>query len=326
MRGPAPSAEVLEAASVRRLPNSPALNVVDNAVEFGGESARGGASDDAARRHGSGSPLVGRTAELGLLDSVIDRLGHGAPPFVDITGAAGIGKSRLMAELCRRARRRGVTVLRGRAAEYERHLPFHPFADAFADLADRPPHTAGLLDAVSRFRGGRGTEPSPGPVRPAADRFGLHRSVAALLAQLGGAGGLVVALDDVHWADPASLELLDHLVRHPVPGPVVLVVARRDRQTPTALTASLTREADTDAVLRIGLAPLAEEECIAGLAPDLPRDRAARLYAEGEGNPLYFLSSCTRTARTPRVAVRPPPRPPPGTASANSPPDSGRCC
>lgn len=289
MRGPASSAEGLDTACAR-VPNSLALNVVDNAVEFGGEITHGGASEDAARHHGSGSPLVGRTAELGLLDTVIDRLGHETPPFVDITGAAGIGKSRLMAELCLRARRRGVTVLRGRAAEYERHLPFHPFADAFADLADRPPHTAGLLDAVSRIRGGRGADPSCGPVRPAADRFGLHRSVAGLLAQLGRPGGLVVALDDVHWADPASLELLDHLVRHPVPGPVVLVVARRDRQTPAALTAALTREADTGAVLRIGLAPLAEEECIAGLAPDLPRDRAARLYAEGEGNPLYFLS------------------------------------
>ncbi|MET7367839.1 AAA family ATPase [Streptomyces sp. NPDC005566] len=250
-----------------------------------------GASEDAAAHPESGRPFVGRTDELGLLETVIDRLGHGAPPFIDITGAAGIGKSRLMTEFCLRARRRGVTVLRGRAAEYERQLPFHPFADAFADLDDRLQAAApDLLDAVSPVLGGRGAGPSPGPMPAAADRFGLHRSVAGLLAQLGRAGGLVVALDDVHWADPASLELLDHLVRHPVPGPVVLVVARRDRQTPTALTAALTRGVDTDAVLRIGLAPLAEQECVEGLAPDLPRGRAAHLYAAGEGNPLYFLS------------------------------------
>ncbi|WP_285568014.1 LuxR family transcriptional regulator [Streptomyces sp. RTGN2] len=260
--------------------------MVDNVVEFGGESAHVGAPEGAARRHDGGSPLVGRMAELAVLDSVIERLGHGAPPVVDITGAAGIGKSRLMAEFCRRARRRGVTVLRGRAAEYERHLPFHPFADAFADLVERPPHDESHLDAVPRILGGRGD----GSVPAATDRFGLHRSVAGLLAQLGRAGGLVVALDDVHWADPASLEFLDHLVRHPVSGPVVLVVARRDRQTPTALSAVLAREADTGAVLRIGLAPLAEQDCVEGLAPDLPRARAAQLYAAGEGNPLYFLS------------------------------------
>ncbi|MFE2018400.1 ATP-binding protein [Streptomyces sp. NPDC059499] len=249
-------------------------------------------SADTATHHDSASPLVGRTAELELLDKVIDQLGHGAPPFVDITGAAGIGKSRLMTELCLRARRRGVTVLRGRAAEYERHLPFHPFADAFADLDGRLPHAApDLLDAVSPVLGGRGPGPSsPGAVPANADRFGLHRSVAGLLAHVCRPGGLVVALDDVHWADPASLELLDHLVRHPVPGPVVLVVARRDRQTPAALTAALTRGVDTEAVLRIALAPLAEQECVEGLAPDLPRGRAAQLYAAGEGNPLYFLS------------------------------------
>ncbi|MFJ5074806.1 AAA family ATPase [Streptomyces sp. NPDC088553] len=260
-------------------------------MEFGRGDTPIGTSEDAAAPRDGGSPLVGRTAELGLLDTVIDRLGHGAPSFVDITGAAGIGKSRLMTEFCLHARRRGLTVLRGRAAEYERHLPFHPFADAFAELDHRPPPAHDLLDAISRvIGGGRGAGPSAEPVPLTADRFGLHRSVARLMTQLGGAGGLMVALDDVHWADPASLELLDHLVRHPVPGPVVLVVARRDRQTPTALTAALSRETATGTVLRIGLAPLTEEECVEGLAPDLPRDRAARLYAAGEGNPLYFLS------------------------------------
>ncbi|WP_415925102.1 helix-turn-helix transcriptional regulator [Streptomyces sp. ND04-05B] len=250
-----------------------------------------GASSDAAPHRDGGSPLVGRSAELGKLDTVIDRMGRGGPSLVDITGAAGIGKSRLMAELCLRARRRGVTVLRGRATEYERHLPFQPFADAFADLDDRPLRAApALLDAVSPILGGRGAGPSPGPASATADRFALHRSVARLLAQLGRGGGLVVALDDMHWADPASLELLSHLVRHPVSGPVVLVVARRDRQTPSALTAALTRGADTDAVTRIGLTPLAEQECVEGLASDLPSGRAAQLYAAGEGNPLYFLS------------------------------------
>ncbi|MFB8077118.1 AAA family ATPase [Streptomyces sp. NPDC056013] len=264
--------------------------MVDIAVEFGREVTPIGASDDAAAPHDGGSPLVGRTAELELLDTVIGGLGHGAPSFVDITGAAGIGKSRLMTEFCLRARRRGLTVLRGRAAEYERYLPFHPFADAFAELDHLPPPAHDLLDAMSRVIGGRAAGPSAGPVPATADRFGLHRSVARLMAQLGDDGGLMVALDDVHWADPASLELLDHLVRHPVPGPVVLVVARRDRQTPAALTTALSREAATGTVLRIGLTPLAERDCVEGLAPDLPRDRAARLYAAGEGNPLYFLS------------------------------------
>ncbi|WP_432102258.1 helix-turn-helix transcriptional regulator [Streptomyces sp. bgisy091] len=230
--------------------------------------------------------IVGRGAELQLLDTVIDRLALGTPSYVDITGEAGIGKTRLLAEFCLRARRRGVTVLRGRAAEYEQHLPFHPFTDAFAGLDDGPTRDPDLLEVVSRLLAGWDT----GPRSTIGDRFGLHRSVARALALLSRSGGLVVALDDLHWADSATVELVDHLVRHPVPGPVALVAARRERQTSTALSAVLTRALGAEAVLRIGLGPLAEEECAEGLAPGLPREHIARLHAAAEGNPLYFLS------------------------------------
>ncbi|MEV5204280.1 AAA family ATPase, partial [Streptomyces sp. NPDC053720] len=59
-------------------------------------------------------------------------MGAGGPALVDVTGEAGIGKSRLLAEFSTLARRRGAAVLRGRATEFERHSPFLPFADAFA--------------------------------------------------------------------------------------------------------------------------------------------------------------------------------------------------
>ncbi len=265
-------------------------DVVDNAVEFARGITQAGAVPRGATGRAGGSPLVGRTAEIAQFDAVLDRLGRGSPAVVDLTGAAGIGKSRLVGEFCLRARRRGLTVLRGRATEYEQHLPFQPFADAFADVDDRAPSVASeLLDLLSPVRSGRATGPSPVTGTPAVDRFALHRSTARMLAQLGTAG-LMVALDDIHWADPASLELLDHLARHPVSGPVVLVVARRDRQTPPALTAALARGLDTAAVIRIGLAPLGERECVEGLAPGLPPVRAAQLYTASEGNPLYFLS------------------------------------
>uniref|UniRef100_A0AAU2K5E3 AAA family ATPase n=1 Tax=Streptomyces sp. NBC_00049 TaxID=2903617 RepID=A0AAU2K5E3_9ACTN len=250
-----------------------------------------GAAPRAATYRVGASPLVGRTAEIAQLDCVLARLGQGSPAVIDLVGAAGIGKSRLVGEFCLRARQRGLTVLRGRATEYEQHLPFQPFVDAFADVDDRTPSVASeLLDVLSPVRSGRAAAgPSPVTGTPAVDRFALHRSAARKLAQFGTAG-LMVALDDMHWADPASLELLDHLARHPVSGPVVLVVARRDRQTPPALAVALTRGLDTAAVLRIGLAPLAEQECVEGLAPDLPPVRAAQLYTASEGNPLYFLS------------------------------------
>ncbi|MDX2911140.1 helix-turn-helix transcriptional regulator [Streptomyces griseiscabiei] len=229
------------------------------------------------------APLVGRETELARLDEVLDGLtgtgrapagaGHG-PAVVDVTGAAGIGKSRLVSEFCARARERGMTVLRGRATEYEQQLPYQPLADALADL-----------DTELRMPS------SPADVHT-MDRFALQRAVSALLARIAQAGdGLVVALDDVHWADPASQELLDHLVRHPPRrAPVVIVVARRERQTSPRLVASLTRGVEAGTVLRLELGPLDRSACLAALAPGRPAELAAELYTASEGNPLYFLA------------------------------------
>lgn len=240
----------------------------------------GMATDRAA--DGDRTPLVGRAAELERLEGLLDgstRADHG-PAVVDLTGDAGIGKSRLVHELCVRAERRGSTVLRGRATEYERHIPFQPFTDAFTDLDPV---------ALATFPAAAEVAPVLGATPRLADRFSLHRATAALLAHVG-ASPTVLVLDDMHWADAASLELLDHLVRHPVRAPVLLVVARRARQTPAPLAAALARGADTGAVRRIELGPLRERESVEGLAPDLPRTEAAELFAASEGNPLYLLT------------------------------------
>ncbi|MFB0628713.1 AAA family ATPase [Streptomyces sp. AB3(2024)] len=269
---------------------------------------------------------VGREAELRLLDEVLAGRGTDGPRVVDLTGAAGIGKSRLLTELCLRARSRGMSVLRGRATEYERHTPYGLFTDAFADLdpellrpgtgsaADLAAAAAPVLRGIGDGGFGEG-DPAPGdpggdradgsdradghrdgghraePDAPYTDRFAVHRATARLLAALSRTGsGLLIALDDLHWADPASLELLDHLVRHPPHAPVLTAVARRDRQTSASLTAALTRGVDTGAVLRLGLGPLPERDCVERLAPGLRPERAARLYAASGGNPLYFLT------------------------------------
>lgn len=300
--------------------------MVDIAVKFARGITPAGVAAGAATGRAGGNPLVGRTAEIAQLDAVFDRLGRGSPAVVDLTGAAGIGKSRLVGELCLRAERRGVTVLRGRATEYEQHLPFQPFAEAIADADDRGPSAATeLLAALSPAMGGRATGPSP-VTAPAVDRFALHRSTARLLAQLG-TEGLLVALDDMHWADPASLELLDHLVRHPVPGPVVLVVARRDRQTPPALTVALTRGLDTGAVIRIGLGPLPSRNASKGSPPTCRVSGRRGSTPPAGATPCTSSPCCTPTAKGP-PSVAPPPRPlpRPGTVPTDCRSASDRCC
>ncbi|WP_416980147.1 helix-turn-helix transcriptional regulator [Streptomyces sp. T028] len=243
-------------------------------------------------------PLIGRDSELGLLDRLLADLAadaEGRPAVLDISGEAGIGKSRLAHELCRRAARGGATVLRGRATEYERHIPFQPFTDAFADLDPAVRESfpavaevAPVLRACVISPAGDMTQALTGAARSAA-RFGLHRATAALLTHAA-TTPLVMVLDDLHWADPASLELLDHLVRHPPRARVLLAVARRERQSPAPLTAALLRGTDTGAVRRTVLGPLDERSCVARLTPGLDREEAVRLFAASEGNPLYLLA------------------------------------
>ncbi|HEV2635660.1 MAG TPA: AAA family ATPase [Actinocrinis sp.] len=228
-------------------------------------------------------PFVGRTAETELLDSVLDRIGDGGPAVVDVTGEAGIGKSRFLARIHARARTRGLTVLSGKATEYEQHSPFRPFADAFADL---DPEVAGRFPALAQL--------SPvlreaGRAPSAADRFSLYQATAAALGGLG-RDRFVVVLDDLHCADPASLELMSHLLRHPLPSMPLLVVSRRHRQTSPVLTAALARGLAAGSVLRVSLGPLTERDCVEDLAGGLSPPRAAELYRASGGNPLYFLA------------------------------------
>ncbi|MFE0177719.1 AAA family ATPase [Streptomyces sp. NPDC059002] len=244
------------------------------------------------------APFVGRAGELDRLDALLGQVGTGsgaapgeraeAPVVVDVVGDAGIGKTRLLTEFAARARARGATVLRGRAGERTRHRPFRPYADAFAGLDPRSARTfPSLAELPAAVRGGQLRQGGEDP--DGEDLFGLCRDTAAALGALA-EPGLVVVLDDLHWSDAASVELLDHLVRHPVPAPFLLAVARRARQSPPALTAALTRGVETGAVLRLRLGPLGPAECAAGLAPALPRERADALHAASHGNPLYFLA------------------------------------
>ncbi|MEV0276764.1 AAA family ATPase [Streptomyces sp. NPDC050610] len=209
-------------------------------------------------------PFVGRGVELGRLLGGLGGLSGAV--VVDVSGDAGIGKSRLLAEFGALARARGVGVLRGRAVEGERGRPspaFQVFLDAFADLessewAGSPPVEIGV------------------------------RSVSALLRSVS-SSGLVLVLDDMHWADPASLELLDHLVRHPVPAPLLLVVSRRDRQSPPALSSALARGVDTGVVTRIPLGPLGISDCVDAVAPGVSVELVRENFELSRGNPFYFL-------------------------------------
>ena len=244
--------------------------------------------------------LVGRASELAELDLGLDRLGAGKPWFVQIAGEPGIGKSRLLLELARRAEERGYLVLAGRAAEFEQDLPFAVLRDACNDYlgsinrqlrASLRADTLSELAAVFPSVGSGAGAPAPRQ-GVGEDRYRTHYAIRELLEWLAARQPTVVALDDVHWADAASVEVIAHLLRR-FRGPVLGVLAARQR--PALLAVVLDEATRRGFGGRIELAPLTAVQAEALMEPGLDTDERAILYRQSGGNPFY-LEQLSRAA------------------------------
>ena len=234
-------------------------------------------------------PTVGRDDELAQLELALDALDGGSSACLAVEGEAGIGKTRLLAELRRRAEDRGCLVLSGSAAEFERELPFSVWTDALdayvasQDLgldgdrdAELLTELAGILPSL-RGAGDTGAPPL------ADERYRAHRAVRSLLGLLAAQRALVLVLDDLHWSDTASIELLAALVRRGTAAPVLFALGFRPGQKAGLLASALA----VPAARRIALGPLSEAEA-AELLRDLDARAASDAYRHGGGNPFYL--------------------------------------
>ena len=232
--------------------------------------------------------LVGRDTELDHLEAALDALDDGGPAYVTVEGEPGIGKTRLLDELRARAQGRGHVVLSGAAAEFEREMPFSVWVDALddyvaaQDLADHETWDESLAAELGqvlpslRAAGGDG-----GAV--ADERFRAHRAVSRLLGLLAEETPLVLVLDDLHWSDAASVELIAALARRAPDAPVLVALGFRPGQVALRLTAALAGPR----ARRVELNQLSEAEA-AQLLDHLDGDAAAAVYRHGGGNPFYL--------------------------------------
>ena len=241
-----------------------------------------------------GDHLVGRTAEMAAVDDALGVVREGSTGCLVVEGEPGIGKTRLLAELAARADADGCTVLAGSASELERDLPFWVFVDALDEyVAGLDPQLVGSLREDVRVEL---AQVLPSLADHAADggpvlqdeRYRAHRAVRELLERLAVRRPLVLTLDDVHWADPASVDLLAALLRSPPDAAVLLVVAGRPRQLPERLAAALHRAERQGVVTRLELTGLAPEAAAELLGEQVGRERAEALYADSGGNPFYL--------------------------------------
>ena len=251
--------------------------------------------------------LVGRAEELGAFNQFLAGLDSGEGAAVALVGEPGIGKTRLLAELATRSDARGHLVLSGSASELERDLPFWVFVDALEEYIQAlDPRVLASLDDDVRTELGR-VFPSLSalaPGRPPAshERYRSHRAVSALLARLAKATPVVLVLDDLHWADTASIELLGALLRRP-PSSVLVALAMRQRQLPERLSAALENAHRAHSLVRVELRPLTRLESGELLGTSVDGTKAAALHEESGGNPFYLEHLARSLSEAPAIGT-----------------------
>lgn len=238
-----------------------------------------------------------RAAELKRLERTLDAAGSGRSTAAELAGDPGTGKSRLLTALARKAERRGMRVLRGRCSEPDSGVPYHAFIQALTTWQAPDGSGAPLPEANALIRA-----LAEGPGEEDAD-FGtrcrfyadLRTLISACLATV--PDGALLILDDAHWADAGSAELLRTLIHWPVNGGLAVVVAHRPRQIPAAVRAPLHEGVEQGLVDLVELRPLdlAQSAALLRAAPDGPDPDPdgpdlADLRERSAGIPLYLLA------------------------------------
>ncbi len=247
--------------------------------------------------------LVGRGPELEQIAAHIDAAAAGGGATVLVTGEAGVGKSAFARETYRRARARGMAGLFGVTLDSDRALPYGPFVSAIrsAFRGTGRERTAQALRSVAPDLAQ--LFPELGEVRAERDddieRHRLLLSFEDLFATLARSTPLLVVLEDLHWADEASLALLQHLVRELRQERVVVLATYRSdelhrRHPLVRVVATLERER---LATRIGLRSLTAEQTRDLVHAALNVQKANvfaisdpfrdAIYARSEGNPFF---------------------------------------
>ncbi len=246
--------------------------------------------------------FVGRAAEAGALQRAWAGVVAGGRGVVVLTGEAGIGKTRLAAELGGHAHAGGAVVLYGRLDD-EGPAPYQPFvqmvrgwaggaslAPLAARLGARGAELGGMLPELGASAAGE-----DGTLRDRefdAQRLRLFDALAALLAEIAGEAPLLVVLDDVHWADRPTLQLLGHLARAPAPERMLLLATARADEGGEALAAQLAalrRDGLLEQVELSGLDVPETGALVASLGgrPATPAF-VGELHGETDGNPFFI--------------------------------------
>jgi DNA-binding CsgD family transcriptional regulator/tetratricopeptide (TPR) repeat protein len=245
--------------------------------------------------------MVGRQAELDALDGALAAALGGTGRLVFLTGEPGIGKSRLVRELAGRARASGAMVMTGRAVPNGSSTPYRPLTEALLQaLRDRPlsddADLRAWLPAMSAILPGEAGRPGPDDDGMSAgvpgERSAVVQGEAVLrvLRWLARPGGLLVVLEDLHWADPDTLAVLEYLADNLGTLPVLGVATSRD-EPPTEALGLARRLQARQAAAHLALEQLDDRQVTTMVQACLPgagEDVVARVRDTADGVPFLI--------------------------------------
>jgi DNA-binding CsgD family transcriptional regulator/tetratricopeptide (TPR) repeat protein len=249
-------------------------------------------------------PLVGRAAELGRMRELLTEAESGQSVVLLVSGDAGVGKTRLIAEMVATAGARGFTVLSGRCAELADTVPYLPLADALrgagagADgslqeaLATRP--------VLARLLPDREISWMPGDL-PGLAQQQLFGAVLGMLTELAAAAPVLLILEDLHWADRSTRDLVTFLSRMLRGERIALVLSYRTddmhRGHPLRAVVAELQRLPAVTLVEVGpLAPAAMAEHLVRLAGGSQEAWAIdRVIRRAEGN-AYFAEELLATS------------------------------
>ncbi|MFQ5701559.1 MAG: serine/threonine-protein kinase PknK [Acidobacteriota bacterium] len=254
--------------------------------------------------------IVGRDREMAAFSAHMERAFSGHGSLVLIAGEAGIGKTRLVEELARSGQQRGARYVAGRCLFREGSLPYHPFIEAAGSLVhhlglrdasdfdnyihERLPALAGRLPILRSFLHPAGEETTS----LIASKEHLLDAISALFIEIARDRPLILHIDDLQWADEATLDLLLYLARNCGESHGLIVGTYRPDEVPGSHPLSRLKErmSTGDPVDEIRLERLGNE-ATAGIVSsairgaELPAEFLERLHAGTDGNPFYILET-----------------------------------
>jgi DNA-binding CsgD family transcriptional regulator len=211
--------------------------------------------------------------------------------MIEVSGDRWSGKTTLLQDFADSAARAGWRVAAGSATSSRTGTAFGAFGEALSELIDtRAGELAAILPAgharwlAEIFPALATSTPPARPTRP-GDQHNVLSAIRKLIEILGTMGDLVLLLDDMHWADEASVDLLRYLLRHRVDGSVIIVVAHRPRQSSHDLHAVMSVAAANGLADRTVLAPLRMQDALALLPADFSEPHCAAVLRAAGGNP-----------------------------------------